>query len=90
MVERISDGRGALARMGAALAGVGAAAVGLILALVFAATLMMVVVGAAAFVLAAAVVLRFRAPARPADPDLIEARHLGGHSWVACGWDTRP
>jgi hypothetical protein len=23
------------------------------------------------------------------DPDLIEARHIGGHSWVAYGWDGR-
>jgi hypothetical protein len=94
MAEQIADRRRApliagLARLGEALAWVGAAGVGLVLALVFAATLMVVVVGAAAFVLAAAVVLRLRAPAARRDGDVIEARHLGGHSWVAYGWDTR-
>ena len=24
-----------------------------------------------------------------ADPNIIEARHVGGHSWVAYGWDDR-
>jgi hypothetical protein len=23
-------------------------------------------------------------------PQIIEARHVGGHSWVAYGWDRRP
>ena len=23
-------------------------------------------------------------------PPIIEARHVGGHSWVAYGWDRRP
>ena len=27
------------------------------------------------------------ASARRADPTLIEARNIGGHSWVAYGWD---
>jgi hypothetical protein len=94
MAEQIADGRkrplmAVLARVGGALAWVAAAGVGLILTLLFAATLMVVVVSAAAFVLAAAVVLGLRAPARRRDADVIEARHLGGHSWVAYGWDTR-
>lgn len=94
MADRIADGRSAplmaaFARLGAALAWVGAAAVGLVLTLLFAATLMVVVLGAGAFVLAAVLVLRLRGPARPRDSDVIEARHVGGHSWVAYGWDTR-
>jgi hypothetical protein len=37
-----------------------------------------------------ALVLRARRPAKAkADDGIIEARHVGGHSWVAYGWDKR-
>jgi hypothetical protein len=40
----------------------------------------------------AAFALRGRTTATAApsgDPGLIEARHMGGHSWVAYGWNER-
>ena len=37
-----------------------------------------------------AAALRARRTVRASvDPELIEARHIGGHSWVAYGWDGR-
>jgi hypothetical protein len=80
-----------LALCGGALAAVGAAVVAAILAVFFAAT---VVVAAfmASILLAlatASVRARRRVRAPGGDADLIEARHVGGHSWVAYGWDHR-
>jgi hypothetical protein len=76
-----------------ALATILAAAIGAVLAVVFAAT--MVVIGVMASILLGLThfALRTRRTARahsaPADPQLIEARHVGGHSWKAYGWDRR-
>jgi NAD(P)H-dependent flavin oxidoreductase YrpB (nitropropane dioxygenase family) len=58
---------------------------------VFAATVVVIAIPVGAFVLVAALVLRHRrsARARGADTDVIEAHHVGGHSWVAYGWDGR-
>ena len=73
-----------------ALATIAAAAIGAILAVVFAATV--VVIGAMASILIGLTgfALRARRTARAhVDPGLIEARHMGGHSWVAYGWDRR-
>lgn len=73
-----------------ALATILAAAIGAVLAVVFAAT--MVVIGVMASILLGLThfALRTRrAHAAPADPQLIEARHVGGHSWKAYGWDRR-
>lgn len=73
-----------------ALATIAAAAIGAVLAVIFAATV--VVIGAMATILIGLTgfALRARRTARaPADPGLIEARHMGGHSWVAYGWDRR-
>jgi len=47
------------------------------------------VMAAALAVLAGAAVRARRTVRAPTDPDLIEARHIGGHSWVAYGWDGR-
>jgi hypothetical protein len=44
---------------------------------------------AALAVLAAAALRARRTVRAPTDPKLIEARHIGGHSWVAYGWDGR-
>ena len=77
-----------LAWLGAAIAWAAAAAIGAVLALFFAATVVVIALMAAALViLAAAAVRARRTVSPPADPDLIEARHIGGHSWVAYGWD---
>jgi hypothetical protein len=73
-----------------ALATIAAAAIGAVLAVIFAATV--VVIGAMASLLIGLTgfALRARRTARAhADPGLIEARHMGGHSWVAYGWDRR-
>jgi len=67
-----------------------AAVIGAVLALVFAATFVVIVLmGGALAALAAAAVRAGRTVRSPVDPDLIEARHIGGHSWVAYGWDGR-
>ena len=71
------------------VASVIAAGVGLVLAVVFAASL--VVVASMAFVLVALGVATLKARrtmAPPVDPEVIEARNVGGHSWVAYGWDA--
>ena len=80
-----------LAWLVSAAAGVLALGVGVIIALIFAAS--MVVIGAMAllFLIAAAAGLRARQSVRSASADdIIEARHVGGHSWVAYGLDEKP
>lgn len=79
-----------LAWLGGALATVVAATVGAALAVFFAASLVVIGLMGVLLVAFAGLALRARRGARPAgDPDLIEARHIGGHSWVAYGWDER-
>ena len=95
LMDRIagSAARHGLANFGAAIATIAAAAVGAVLALVFAATV--VVIGFMATLLIGLAGLAFRArrsvrhAAAPTDPTVIEARRIGGHSWVAYGWDRR-
>jgi hypothetical protein len=87
---RTPFGSGALrsvAWLGAGLATVAAAAVAAVLALFFAATIVVIAVMASALVTFTGLALRARRSVRPKDPDLIEARNIGGHSWVAYGWD---
>lgn len=69
-----------------------AVAVAAVIAVVFAATL--VVIGFMATALLGLAAFAFRGRSTPAaaaggDPGLIEARHMGGHSWVAYGWNER-
>jgi hypothetical protein len=69
-----------------------AVAVAAVLAVVFAATLVVIGFMATALLGLAAFALRARhghAANTPSDPSLIEARHMGGHSWVAYGWNER-
>ncbi len=74
-----------------AVAGLAAAAIAAVLAVFFAATMMVVALMASILLALAAAAVRarrvVRAPA--ADPNVIEARNVGGHSWVAYGWDDR-
>jgi hypothetical protein len=49
-----------------------------------------VVLAVALLALAGAALSARRTVRAPVDPDLIEARNIGGHSWVAYGWDGRP
>jgi hypothetical protein len=79
-----------LAWLGAAVAWAAAAAIGAVLALFFAATVVVIALMAGVLLFLAAAAVRARRTVRPpADPDLIEARNIGGHSWVAYGWDGR-
>jgi len=89
---RMPFGSGALksvAWLGAGLATIAAAAVAAVLALFFAATIVVIAVMASALVTFAGLALRARRSVHPKDPDLLEARNVGGHSWVAYGWDQR-
>ncbi len=75
-----------------ALATSAAVVIGAVLAVVFAATVVVVgFMGSALFGLAA---FAFRGrkvgKTEAGDPSLIEARNVGGHSWVAYGWNERP
>lgn len=98
MMETLASGRapigaGALkgvAWLGAGLATVAAAAVAAVLALFFAATVVVIAVMASALVTFTGLALRARRTARPPhDPNILEARNVGGHSWVAYSWDQQ-
>jgi hypothetical protein len=80
-----------LAVIGGALATIAAVTVGAVLAVFFAATVVVIAVMASFLLGLAGLALRARrsARARAASTDLIEARHLGGHHWVAYGWNER-
>jgi hypothetical protein len=72
------------------LAAAAATLVGAVLAVVFAATVVVIGLMASVVIGLAAMALRARRAARvkaAVDPTLIEARRVGGHSWVAYGWD---
>ncbi|MDB5457388.1 MAG: hypothetical protein JWP92_2973 [Caulobacter sp.] len=81
-----------LAWVAGALATTAAVAVGAVLAVVFAATVVVIGFMASMLLALAAFALRARRTVKaapPSDPSLIEARHVGGHSWVAYGWNDR-
>jgi hypothetical protein len=79
-----------LARLAGAVAWVAAALTGAVLALFFAATMVVIsVMGLAVLALANAGARARGAVRRGDSPNVIEARHIGGHSWVAYGWDGR-
>jgi membrane protein YdbS with pleckstrin-like domain len=76
-----------LAWVGGVIATVCAAAVGAVLAIVFAASLVVIALMAAVLLVFAGLALRARRTMRRQGSDIIEARHMGGGSWVAYGWD---
>ncbi|MDB5447695.1 MAG: hypothetical protein JWQ97_3012 [Phenylobacterium sp.] len=80
-----------LAVIGGTLATAAAVIVGAVMAVFFAATVAVIAVMASALLALAGLALRARrtVSARNRSPDLIEARHLGGHHWVAYGWNER-
>ncbi|HUZ14009.1 MAG TPA: hypothetical protein VMU93_14320 [Caulobacteraceae bacterium] len=79
-----------LAWLGGAFALMGAAAIGAVLALLFAASLVVIsLMAVVVLALAGAAFKARRSMREPRDPNLIEARQTGGHSWVAYGWDGR-
>ena len=64
-----------------------AAVIVVLLAMAFAAALVVAAVVASFAFLAVALVARVRRLRPVARPEVIEAHHVGGHSWVAYGWD---
>ena len=79
-----------LAWIAGALAWIAAAAFGAVFALVVAATVVVItVLGFVVLALTGAGIRARRSVQTPADPNVIEARNIGGHSWVAYGWDGR-
>lgn len=95
-MERLSSGRPLLvnvawkplAWVGGVVATVCAAAVAAVLAVVFAASLVVIVLMASVLLVFAGLALRARRTMRRnTRTDIIEARHMGGGSWVAYGWN---
>jgi hypothetical protein len=79
-----------LAVVGGAVATAAAVMVGAVLAVFFAATVAVIAVMASALLGFAGLAMRARRTAKArADNGVIEARHLGGHHWVAYGWNER-
>ena len=93
MVKEFADRHGSalrsLAVLGGILATIAAIVVGAILAVVFAATVAVIAVMASALLGFAGLALRARRTAKARRDGVIEARHLGGHHWVAYGWNER-
>jgi hypothetical protein len=81
-----------LAWIGGAIATLCAAAIAAVLAVFFAATVVVIALMASALLALSGLAVRARrtVKARASDPSLIEARNVGGHSWVAYGWNERP
>jgi len=80
-----------LAAVAATLATAGAVIVGAVLAVFAAATVAVIAVMASALLGFAALAMRARRKVRTrrSGNGVIEARHLGGHHWVATGWNER-
>jgi hypothetical protein len=79
-----------LAWIAGALAWAAAAAIGTVFALIVAATVVVIsILGVVVLALTGAGIRARRSVRTPADPNVIEARNIGGHSWVAYGWDGR-
>jgi hypothetical protein len=79
-----------LAWIGGAVATAAAVGLAAVLAVFFAATVVVVgVLGLALLGLGGFAYRARKSLRRTDDPGVIEARHVGGHSWVAYGWDQR-
>ena len=78
-----------LAVISASLATLAAVVVAAVLAVFFAATVAVIAVMSSALLAFAGLALRARrtAKARAANDGVIEARRVGGHHWVAYGWN---
>ena len=90
MTERrgaVSSAMHGLMWVGGALATVAAACVGAALAVFATATVLVIAVMGTALLTLAGAARRARSTVRASDPTIIEARKVGGHSWVAYGWD---
>ena len=80
---------GPLAWIFGAVATLAAGVAAAVLAVFFAATVVVVGVLGVALLGLGGFAYRARKGLRRAEPGVIEARHVGGHSWVAYGWDQR-
>ena len=95
MVREFAARQGAalrsLAVIGGAIATGAAVVVGAIMAVFAAATVAVIAVMASALLGFAGLALRARRSARTRrrSTDILEARHMGGHHWVAYGWNER-
>jgi len=80
-----------LAAVAATLATAAAVVVGAILAVFAAATVAVIAVMGSALLAFTALAMRAgrKVRARGRTDGVIEARHLGGHHWVATGWNER-
>ena len=83
-----------LATLAGAICTVIAAVVATVLAVALAASVVVIAVMGGALLFIATLAARARrtakmAKARSQEPQIIEAQHVGGHSWVAYGWDRR-
>jgi len=80
-----------LAVLGGMLATAAAVIVAAVLAVVFAATVALIGVMGSALLALSGLSLRARrtVQARGRAGDILEARNLGGHHWVAYGWNER-
>ena len=64
-----------------------------VLALALAASVVVIGLMGGTLLFLASLAMRARRTAKAKSnpsPQIIEARHVGGHSWVAYGWDRRP
>lgn len=95
MVREFAARQGAALRgfaaLGGALATAAAVAIGAVLAVFFAATVLVIAMMSSVLLYLASLATRARrtASARMRDDGLIEARRVGGHHWVAYGWNER-
>ncbi len=77
-----------LAVLASLFASAAALVVGALMAVFFAATMVVTALLASVVVAFVGAALKARRTVRPRpDPSLIEARNVGGHHWVAYGWD---
>jgi hypothetical protein len=70
-----------------------ASIIAVVLAVALAASVVVVAVMGGALLALASLAARARRPIKArqdAAAQLLEARHVGGHSWVAYGWDRQP
>jgi uncharacterized membrane protein len=80
-----------LAAVAGMVCSVVAALVATVLAVALAASVLVIAVMGGALLMLASFAARAKrtAKARSQEPQIIEARNVGGHSWVAYGWDRR-
>ena len=80
-----------LAWIAGLIATVAALTIGAVLAVFAAATVVVIALMTSALLALSGLALRARRTGRRStDPNVIDARNVGGHHWVAYGWNERP